>query len=291
MELTQLRYFQMAAQCNNLSEAAERLHISQPALSLSVKKLEDELGVALFDHSKNKICLNDAGRLALTYAEAVLTKADEMKSTFYQFVRKDNILSLGFCDPGPMRFSVPLLQKANPDINITSALLADEDHLETALLTHRYDAVVSLKRPQHEDIMTVPFAQEELMLSVPADHPLAKKSCVCLHDEQNLPLVNYSGNGAFVRQVQPFMDRLADRFAMKTYDDYFVFRQLLENGTLICFTTKLVRHYRHDGDNRVIIPLADEGLKATYLLSYLKSSRKYLSALLEWTADFIRTQK
>ena len=282
MELTQLRYFKIAAECNNLTTAAEMLHISQPALSLAIRKLEEELGVSLFERSKNKLCLNDAGRLALTYAEAVLIKADEMKSTFYQFIRKDNVLSLGFCDPGPMRFSVPLLQKANPDINITSALLPDENNLEALLLTHKYDAVISTRKPKNEDIITVPFADEELMLSVPVGHPLAKRKSVCLHDEENLQLINYSGDGAYVRQIQPFVDWLTDKFGMKTYNDYFVFRQLLENDNLLCFTTKLVRNYRNDGAKRVIIPLEDENLKTTYFLSYLKSNQKYLSPLLTW---------
>ncbi len=282
MELTQLRYFKTAAECNNFSEAAERLHVSQPALSLSVKKLEEELGVPLFERSKNKICLNDAGRLALTYAEAILAKADEMKNTFYQFIRRDNVLLLGFCDPGPMRFSVPLLQKHHPNIDITSALLPDENNLETLLLTHQYDAVISIKKPQNENIITIPFAEEELMLSVPAGHPLATKKSVCLHNEQDLQLINYSGDGAYVRQIKPFTDWLSDKFGMKTYNDYFVFRQLLNNDNRLCFTTKLVRHYRNDGADRVIIPLEDEGLKASYCLSYLKESRKYLSPLLTW---------
>ncbi len=281
MELTQLRYFRAAAEANNFSEAAEKIHISQPALSLAVKKLEEELGIPLFERSKNKINLNDAGRLALTYAEAVLTKADEMKSTFRQFVRRNDMLSLGFCDPGPMRFSVPRLQKANPDISITSGLFDSEENLEFLLLAHKYDAIVSLRRPEHEAIETVPFAREELLLSVPVGHPLASRKSVCLHHERNLKLINYSGDGAFVRQIKPFTEWLAGKFGMKTYDDYFVFRQLLNDNELICFTTKLVCNYRNDGDDRVIIPLEDEGLKAVYFFSYLKSNRKYVSPLLE----------
>ncbi len=282
MELSQLRYFQAVAECNNMSGAAEKLHISQPALSTAIKKLEEELGIPLFERSKNKICLNDTGRLALTYTEAILAKIDEMKNTFDKFICKNNILSLGFCDPGPMRFSVPLLQKANPDMNITSALLPDENNLEKLLLAHRYDAIISINKPQDENIITIPFAEEELMLSVPAGHPLTKRKSICLQNEQNPQLINYSGDGAFVRKIQPFIDRLTQNFGMKTYNDYFVFRQLLENNNLLCLTTKLVRNYRNDGTDRIIIPLEDEGLKATYHLSYLKSNRKYLSPLLAW---------
>lgn len=283
MELTQLRYFKIIAECNNISEAAEKLHISQPALSISIKKLESELGVLLFERYKNKIYLNDSGKLALTYAEAVLAKADEMKNIFNQFVRADNLLSLGFCDPGPMRFSVPQFQKAYTDMDITSELLENEEHLESLLLSRKYDAVVSLRKPQHEDIGTVPFVQEELMLSVPINHPLSTKKSIRLRDVRDIKLILYTGDGAYVRQLQPFMNELTDKFAMKTYHDYFLFRQLLDDKSLITFTTKLVRNYRNDGDNRVIIPLEDDGIKATYQLSYLKKNLKHIAPLLEWT--------
>lgn len=123
MELTQLRYFKTVAACENMSQAAEKLHISQPALSASVKRLEEELGVSLFDRTKNRIQLNDAGRLALTYADAVLDKAGEMTDVFARWLRKGNLLSLGFFDPGPMRYSVARFQKEYPDADVTSALL------------------------------------------------------------------------------------------------------------------------------------------------------------------------
>ena len=63
MELKQLRYFLVISECENMSEAAEKLHISQPALSLAVKKLEEELEVSLFKRTKNSIALNDNGKL------------------------------------------------------------------------------------------------------------------------------------------------------------------------------------------------------------------------------------
>lgn len=283
MELKQLRYFKTIAECNNMSEAAEKIHISQPALSTAIKKLETELGVLLFDRTKNKISLNKAGHTALAYAETILSKTDEMKNTFNRTVRENNFLSLGFCDPGPMRFSVPLFQKAYPNISITSELLENESNLDALLLSYKYDAIISIKKPVNKDIITVPFVKEELMLSVPANHRLANKKIICLHNEQNIELIHYSGDGAYVRQLQPFMNWLKEKYLMKTYDDYFVFRQLLENKNLVSFTTKLVQNYRNDGDHRVIIPLEDDGIRTTYFLSYLRKNRKYLVPLLEWT--------
>lgn len=61
MELTQLLQFKTIAESKTMREAAERLHISQPALSSSLKNLETELGVRLFERQKNHLILNQPG--------------------------------------------------------------------------------------------------------------------------------------------------------------------------------------------------------------------------------------
>ena len=62
MELLQFRYFLEAARYENLTRAAEDLHIAQPALSQSIHRLESELGVKLFDRKNHRIYLNEIGR-------------------------------------------------------------------------------------------------------------------------------------------------------------------------------------------------------------------------------------
>lgn len=66
------------AKTGTLSQAALELHITQPALSRSMKKLEEELGVPLFDRSKSKIALNETGKVAAKYGERVLEADREM---------------------------------------------------------------------------------------------------------------------------------------------------------------------------------------------------------------------
>lgn len=109
MELTQLRQFKAVAEKNSISAAATELHISQPALSTAVKKLEQEFGLSLFEHAGNKIRLNEAGKIALRHANAILLQSDQMKTELTEYASRTSRIRLGFCDQGPMWYCVPKL--------------------------------------------------------------------------------------------------------------------------------------------------------------------------------------
>jgi DNA-binding transcriptional LysR family regulator len=81
MELRHLRYFVAVAEEENVTRAAARLHVSQPPLSRQIRALEDELGVALFEHGPRSVRLTDAGKVFLAEAAAVLRRADEAMQT------------------------------------------------------------------------------------------------------------------------------------------------------------------------------------------------------------------
>src|SRR5947208_2289421 len=81
MELRHLKYFVAVAEEQNVTRAAARLHVSQPPLGRQIRDLEDELGVALFDHGAKSVRLTEAGRVFLTEARAVVQRADEAVQT------------------------------------------------------------------------------------------------------------------------------------------------------------------------------------------------------------------
>jgi DNA-binding transcriptional LysR family regulator len=77
MELRHLRYFVGVAEMENVSRAALKLHVSQPALSAQIRDLEDEIGFQLLERTAKSVKLTKAGRAFLDEARAVLQRADE----------------------------------------------------------------------------------------------------------------------------------------------------------------------------------------------------------------------
>ena len=91
-------------------------------------------------------------------------------------------------------------------------------------------------------------------------------------------------NGGYLMDYskqENFMDWLVSLPNITVYTDYFIFRQMLEQKNVLSFTTRLVQTYRNDGE-RIIIPLEDDGISATYWLSYTKDNKKRLKSILSW---------
>src|SRR3954451_21402647 len=79
MELLQLRYFQTVAYMEHISNAAKKLNISQPSLSLMIKRLEDEMGTPLFDRIGRNIQLNESGKLFLKHVNTIFSEIENAK--------------------------------------------------------------------------------------------------------------------------------------------------------------------------------------------------------------------
>ena len=115
MDLMQLQYFKIIAETESLTRAAKILHVSQPAMSGMLKKLEEELGVELFDRSPNRIHLNRTGEIALIHVNTILRNVEQMKADLLSAAGKSLSLSIAFCDPGVRWFCVPRFSVACPE--------------------------------------------------------------------------------------------------------------------------------------------------------------------------------
>lgn len=133
MELRHLRYFVAVAEEQNVTRAAARLHVSQPPLSRQIRDLEDELGVALFNHGAKALRLTEAGKVFLIEARAVLQRVDDavrMAKAVASGQRGE--IHVGYAPSLAVELlprTLKLFQEANPDVRVQLHDLATQEML------------------------------------------------------------------------------------------------------------------------------------------------------------------
>lgn len=176
MDFRQIRYFIAVADARNFSRAAERLHVSQPPLSIQVKRLEDEIGVRLFARSPRGVELTPAGALFYEDAKAALARLDSAKKRARQAeLGEVGTLSIGFVsivDYGVLPPALKDFRTRYPRIEV-ELHEATTDQQVQALRSGRFDLALALGPVREADLKFEPLIEEELLLALPARHPLA----------------------------------------------------------------------------------------------------------------------
>lgn len=197
MELRHLRYFVAVAEAENVSRAALRLHVSQPALSRQIRDLEGELGFPLLQRSAKSVRLTDAGRVFLIEAQAMLQRVDEgVKAARAVAAGGNDELHVGYAPSLTARILPPTLrafQVALPKVRVRLHDLSTEEmfsglrqgELQIALLVRPAPAM--LRGLQFTDLAT-----DTMCLAVGSKHPLARKRMVTAAEIIREPLVAYS---------------------------------------------------------------------------------------------------
>lgn len=289
MELYQLAQFREIAECESVSQAAARLHTSQPALSAMLKKLEAELHVQLFDRTKNRIVLNEAGALALRHARRLLEQAEQMKADLLAFSQRAKVFRVGFCDPGPRWYCTPKFSMLFPDAVLETEIYPPQEPEAALLESGRFDLLVTAQNVEKEGICCAPFIRDQQFLSVMRDDPAAGLSQVSLRMLPVRELVRFQADGVFSAKHHALYQALAQRIKMTRYTDYFLFHQIVRTGVPTT-TTRIVRNYRDDGGGRVLIPITDAEASIDYFFAYRADSAERIEPLLRWitlcAADF-----
>lgn len=197
MELRHLRYFVVVAQEENVSRAALKLHVSQPALSRQIRDLENELGFLLLERSAKSVRLTGAGRVFLVESQAVLRRADEAVQAARSVASGDrDELNVGYAPMPTVRFLPPAMRafrKQFAGIRVKLHDLSPEEML-TGLHEGRLQ-LAFLVRPTRAMLRGLhfeEFGRDHLRLAVGRNHPLAKLRSVSVKQLKDQSLVAYS---------------------------------------------------------------------------------------------------
>ena len=204
MTLTELRYIVAVARNHHFGKAAEACFVSQPTLSVAVRKLEEELGVRLFERSPNDVLVTDIGATIIAQAENVLSAADGVK-----------LLADAARDPLGRELKLGVIYTVGPYLvpRLIPGLKQHAPHMALVVRENFTDALAaSLKRGDLDAvIMSLPYTDPQLLsrplydepfnVALPADHPLAKKKRIAPADLASDTLLLLGARNCFRDQV------------------------------------------------------------------------------------------
>jgi len=177
MELRHLRYFTALAECLNFTRAAEKVHVTQSTLSHQIRKLEEEIGYALFDRATNRVELTEAGETFLTFAANALHEVEHgllaLKSadtiTGELRIGATNTFNFGFIPQ-----CVATFLSRHPDAKVSVEELS-ADGIRAKLHAGELDLGIAYRPAEPSDLWFEPLHNEEMVLVVAPQHPFANR--------------------------------------------------------------------------------------------------------------------
>ncbi|MDQ0720451.1 LysR family transcriptional activator of glutamate synthase operon [Paenibacillus sp. W4I10] len=180
MELLQLKYFLTVARCEHVTEAAGKLHVTQSSLSKTIQRLEDDLGVPLFDRIGRKLRLNDFGRTFLQRTEKALFELEQGKREIADLSNPDQgTLQLAVTTASTLPGILREFRKTKPDIQFHVQMVSLEN---MSRLLHRGEVDFCLSSPpiEGDDIECQILYEDPIVVAVPTGHRYADRSSIQL---------------------------------------------------------------------------------------------------------------
>lgn len=207
MTLTELRYLIKLAEEQHFGRAAEKASVSQPTLSIAIKKLEESLGVSLFERDRHHIRLTPTGARVVKQARIVLSGVDELSKIAKHDQNELSIpLRLGaIYTVGPYLY--PTLVRYIQQEEIPLALYMEENFthkLQERLLAGELDAIIVAEPFELAGVVTTPVYEESFVVLMPPNHALAHKKAIDVEQLSDYPVLVLGKGHCFGDQVFAF---------------------------------------------------------------------------------------
>lgn len=204
MTLTQLKYMIAVAEAGNFTLAAEKSFVTQPTLSMQIQKLEEELGVQIFNRAKKPIRLTKVGSEILIQARKIISESKRMEDVVAQekgFIGGD--FTLGIIPtvmPTLLPMFLNIFLKSYPKVNLKIEELTTENIIKK-LEEGKIDAGICATPLKQEKIIERPLYYEPFVAYVPGNHRLAKSSQINVEDLENEDILLLQDGHCFKNQV------------------------------------------------------------------------------------------
>jgi DNA-binding transcriptional LysR family regulator len=192
LSLNQLRAFYVAASCGSITLAAEKLYITQPAVSMQIKALENQFEVTLFLRTRKKLELTEPGKRLYQIAKKIfglVAQAERLLNQSHEFAT--HVLRIGSTKTLVRYILAPFIskfQESFPRIRIQIDEGSSEEMARSVVADHNDLAIVG-RVPYDDKLEVIPYAQYEVALLAAPDHPICQKKQVWLDDLKDETLI------------------------------------------------------------------------------------------------------
>jgi DNA-binding transcriptional LysR family regulator len=205
MELRQLRYLVALADERNFTRAAAREHIAQPALSQQIRRLEEELGLAVVERSTRRVSLTDAGELLVARARTILAEVDaahaEIEGLSGLHTGRVTIGAMHTMGPVDLSLALALFHQRHPGVELTVREQASEELAEMLRIGELDLAFLSVtERVESHGLALHPLVYEELVVIVATDHPRAAQPTIRMAELADEEFITWR-EGARLREL------------------------------------------------------------------------------------------
>lgn len=193
LTLRQLRVFEAVAKHLSYSRAAEALHLTQPAVSMQIRQLEDVAGLPLFEQLGKKIHLTEAGKEFLHYSNSILQHLSEAETMLAEFKGMSGKLNISVASTASYFTPQLLAEFCQRHMQATVNLsVTNREALLQRLSNNQTDMAIMGRPPDNLDVDATPFMQNHLVIIAPINHPLA--------NGRNIPLSRLAEETFLVRE-------------------------------------------------------------------------------------------
>lgn len=204
--LRQLQVFEAAARLGGYTRAAQTLHLSQPAVSMQIRQLEEQAGMPLFDQIGKKIHLTDAGRTLYHHAQSILAQVQEAQLELEEMrgVRRGqlNITVASTANYFAPRLLAAFCQR-HPEVKV-SLDVSNREHILELLNETDKDLAIMGRPPEASDLVAHPFMENPLVVIAAPNHPLA--------EQRNIPLARIAEETFISREAGSGTRMATERF-------------------------------------------------------------------------------
>ena len=251
-----------------LAKTAEKLNVTQPTVTRGMQKLEDELGIQLFDRQPNRIIFTDTGKLAAEKATEVLAVNRNFVQQLQNYAARQSVIKIASIAPGPFSTQISIDEKFITPEQITTSLLNNENSI-----------IISDQEIQTDQIESRYLGAENLYVNLDKFMYLANSQQVSFKDLAGLSFVVLNDIGPWKEIIQKYI--LNAKFLYQ--EEWAALTEITKYSSFPYFSTNITTvnpRQRTSDDNRVRLPITDEAATMTFYANYLKKQKSSLTSLL-----------